>query len=81
MHSIALYWTLVLTEGERLRPSTQGWLIEPSAEQVHLFSVMEWVGLALISFVGIAWLVVQWRRLARSTRTIPLPPSHVSGSF
>jgi hypothetical protein len=42
MHSIALYLTLVLTEGERLRPSPQGWPVGPSAEQVNLFSIMEW---------------------------------------
>ncbi|MFG1926369.1 PrsW family intramembrane metalloprotease [Cryptosporangium sp. NPDC048952] len=67
MHSISLYLTLVLTEGERLRPSMQGWLIEPSAEQVRLFSVLEWVGLALISIVGTVWLVVQWRWSARAS--------------
>jgi RsiW-degrading membrane proteinase PrsW (M82 family) len=78
MHSIALYLTLLLTEGERLRPSPQGWLVEPSAEQVNLFSVMEWAGLAVISIIGIGWLVVLWRRSARLDRIappIPVPPS------
>ena len=78
MHGIALYLTLLLTEGERLRPSPQGWLVEPSAEQVNVFSLMEWVGLAIISIVGIAWLVVLWRRSARPNRVappIPVPPS------
>jgi RsiW-degrading membrane proteinase PrsW (M82 family) len=68
MHSIALYLTLVLTEGERLRPSPQGWLVEPSAEQVNLFSIMEWAGLAVISIIGTAWLAVLWRRSARLDR-------------
>ena len=70
--------TLVLTEGERLRPSPQGWLVEPSAEQVNLFSIMEWAGLAVISIIGIAWLVVLWRRSARLDRVaspITVPPS------
>jgi RsiW-degrading membrane proteinase PrsW (M82 family) len=78
MHSIALYLTLQLTEGERLRPSPQGWLVEPSAEQVNLFTLMEWAGLAVISIIGIAWLVVLWRRSARPDRVappIPVPPS------
>src|SRR5689334_23841956 len=44
MHSIALYLTLLLTEGERLRPSPQGWLVEPTAEQADLFPLMEWAG-------------------------------------
>ncbi|MEU8607176.1 PrsW family glutamic-type intramembrane protease [Actinoplanes sp. NPDC048791] len=71
MHSIALYLTLSLTEGERLRPSPQGWLVEPSAEQVNLFSVLEWTGLAVISVIGIVWLVVLWRRSARLDRLGP----------
>jgi RsiW-degrading membrane proteinase PrsW (M82 family) len=78
MHGIALYLTLLLTEGERLRPSPQGWLVEPSAEQVNLFSLMEWVGLAIISIIGIAWLVLRWRRSApldRVARPTPVPPS------
>jgi RsiW-degrading membrane proteinase PrsW (M82 family) len=66
MHSIALYLTLVLTEGERLRPSPQGWLVEPDTDQVNLFSTMEWAGLAVISIIGVAWLVVLWRRSART---------------
>jgi RsiW-degrading membrane proteinase PrsW (M82 family) len=68
MHSHALYLTQSLTEGERLRPSPQGWLVEPSAEQVNLFSVLEWTGLAVISVIGIVWLVVLWRRSARLDR-------------
>jgi protease PrsW len=78
MHSIALFLTLSLTEGERLRPSPQGWLVEPSAEQVNLFSLLEWTGLAVISIIGIAWLVVLWRRSARLDRPAPsisVPPS------
>jgi len=53
-------------------------LVEPSAEQVNLFSLMEWAGLAIISIIGIAWLVVLWRRSARGDRVaspIPVAPS------
>jgi RsiW-degrading membrane proteinase PrsW (M82 family) len=78
MHGIALSLTLLLTEGESLRPSPQGWLVEPSAEQVNLFTVVEWSGLAVISIIGIAWLVVLWRRSARRDRVappIPVPSS------
>ena len=81
MHSIALYLTLVLTEGERLRPSPQGWLVEPSVEQVNLFSVMEWAGLAVISIIGIAWLVALWRRPRRPGRIaspVDVPPTRYS---
>jgi protease PrsW len=82
MHSIALYLTLLLTDGERLRPSLRGWLVEPSAEQVNLFSVMEWAGLAVISIIGIAWLVVLWRRSARLDRvaaSIRVPSRYGAG--
>ncbi|BCJ41282.1 hypothetical protein GCM10010168_89580 [Actinoplanes ianthinogenes] len=78
MDSIALYLTMLLTEGERLVPSQQGWLVEPSTEQVNLFSGMQWAGLAVISLIGIVWLVVLWRRSARFERVappIPVPPS------
>jgi protease PrsW len=81
MHSIALYLTLELTEGERLLPSPQGWLVEPSTEQVNLFSIMEWAGLAVISIIGIAWLVVLWRRPGRPARVvspITVPPTRYS---
>jgi hypothetical protein len=37
MHSIALYLTLRLTEGEQYVPTPHGWLVEPSRAQVNLF--------------------------------------------
>jgi protease PrsW len=73
MHSIALYLTLSLTEGEQLIPSPQGWLVEPSAEQVNLFTVLQWGGLALISIIGIVWLVGLWRRSARLDHRLGSP--------
>ncbi|GAA4607322.1 hypothetical protein GCM10023107_80820 [Actinoplanes octamycinicus] len=78
MDSFAVYLTMLLTDGERLVPSWQGWLVEPSTEQVNLFSSMQWAGLAIISITGVAWLVVLWRRSARFERVappIPVPPS------
>jgi len=68
MHSIALYLTLLLTEGEQLQPTPQGWLVKPSPEQVNLFSVLEWAGLAIISVVGVGWLIALWRRAPRPVR-------------
>ena len=68
MHGIALWLTLWLTEGERLVATPQGWLVAPSTAQVNLFTVLQWAGLALISLVGVAWLIVQWRRAARPAR-------------
>jgi protease PrsW len=68
MHNIALTLTLLLTEGERYQPTPNGWLVEPSAEQARLLPILEWSGLALISVVGIGWLVALWRRAPRPYR-------------
>jgi RsiW-degrading membrane proteinase PrsW (M82 family) len=84
MHSIALYLTLLLTEGEQFTPTPHGWLVEPTPDQVNLFTVMEWVGLAIVSVIGIAWLVVLWRRAPRPTRLgwrIPISPSRHSVDY
>jgi len=68
MHSIALYLTLLLTRGEQLVATPQGWLVKPTPAQVNLFTVLEWGGLAVVSVIGIAWLVVLWRRTPRPVR-------------
>jgi RsiW-degrading membrane proteinase PrsW (M82 family) len=68
MNNIALYLTLVLTEGERFVRTPRGWLVEPTATQVNLFMVLEWGGFAVISIIGVTWLVVMWRRAPRPTR-------------
>jgi RsiW-degrading membrane proteinase PrsW (M82 family) len=67
MHNIALILTLLLTEGEQFQPTPNGWLVEPTEAQVTLFSVLEWGGLAVVSLIGIAWLVTLWRRAPRTS--------------
>jgi protease PrsW len=71
MHSIALYLTLLLTEGEQFTPTPHGWLVTPTSAQVNLFSVLQWTGLAVVSAIGLAWLVILWRR---ATRIAPAGP-------
>ncbi|HEU5111582.1 MAG TPA: PrsW family glutamic-type intramembrane protease [Micromonosporaceae bacterium] len=68
MHNLALIVTLVLTEGERYVPTGRGWLVEPTAAQARLFPLLEYTGLALVSVVGIVWLVTLWRRAPRPYR-------------
>ncbi len=68
MHNIALALTLLLTEGEKYVRTPNGWLVRPSTEQVNLLPALEWGGLAMISVVGIAWLVIVWRRAPRPYR-------------
>ncbi|MGH3748001.1 MAG: PrsW family intramembrane metalloprotease [Micromonosporaceae bacterium] len=75
MHNIALIVTLLLTEGEQYRPTPNGWLVQPSPEQVGLFSVLEWTGLGVISVIGIGWLVTLWRRAPRAGRAMWQSPS------
>jgi RsiW-degrading membrane proteinase PrsW (M82 family) len=68
MNNIALYLTLRLTGGEQYIRTPRGWLVEPTAAQVNLFTVLEWAGFAVISIIGVTWLVVMWRRAPRPTR-------------
>jgi RsiW-degrading membrane proteinase PrsW (M82 family) len=68
MNNIALYLTLRLTGGEQYIQTPRGWLVEPTAAQVNLFTVLEWAGFAVISIIGVTWLVVMWRRAPRPTR-------------
>jgi hypothetical protein len=68
MHNLALIVTLVLTEGERYVPTGRGWLVEPTAAQARLFPLLEYTGLALVSVVGMVWLVTLWRRAPRPYR-------------
>jgi hypothetical protein len=65
MHGIALTLTLLITEGEQYQPTPNGWLVQPTPEQVRLLPVLEWTGLAVVSVVGVAWLTVMWRRAQR----------------
>ncbi|SCE93950.1 PrsW family intramembrane metalloprotease [Micromonospora mirobrigensis] len=61
MHSIALYLTLIFTEGESYRSTPNGWLVSPSAAQLRLLPTLEWSGMALVSLVGLGWLLLEWR--------------------
>ena len=65
MHGIALYLTLLLTEGESYQPTPHGWLVRPTSEQLALMPVMEWAGLGVVSALGIGWLVAEWRSAKR----------------
>jgi protease PrsW len=72
-HSIALLVTLLLTgTPAQYRLLEMGWLPQPTDEQVNLFTVLSWAGLALVSIVGVLWLLGLWR----SSRRRPyIPPS------
>jgi RsiW-degrading membrane proteinase PrsW (M82 family) len=71
MHTIALLLTLLFTNGETYRQAPNGWLVEPTTEQVRLMPILEWTGMAVVSLVGIAWLLLIWRSSRRATPTRP----------
>ncbi|MBQ0906731.1 PrsW family intramembrane metalloprotease [Micromonospora sp. U21] len=64
MHVIALFLTLLLTEGVKYQATPHGWLVRPSGGQVMLFTGLQWTGLAVVSLVGVIWL----RALAAARR-------------
>ncbi|WP_232534198.1 PrsW family intramembrane metalloprotease [Plantactinospora sp. KBS50] len=69
MHAIALLLTLVLTAGGTGQLSASGGIVAPTAQQAALEPVLEWGGLAVVSAVGLGWLVGLWR----STQRRPAP--------
>jgi protease PrsW len=77
MHDVAVTVTFLLTgTAWQYRLLSVGYLPEPTPEQVHLFTLLSFSGLALVSALGIATLVVCWRngenddaeRVARRSR-------------
>jgi protease PrsW len=62
MHGLARLLTLLLTTGETYSQGQNGWLVSPTAAQVRLFPILEYAGLAVVSAVGLGWLLMMWRR-------------------
>ena len=72
MHSLAVLITLVLTgQPWQYRLLEQGWIPQPTPEQVRLFGVLTWTGLAAVAAVGLVWLAALVRASARE----PLEPA------
>ncbi|NKE62571.1 PrsW family intramembrane metalloprotease [Lentzea sp. PSKA42] len=58
MNSIAVLITMVLTDQPWQEQALEaGYLPQPTAVQVQLYTVFTWLGLALISVIGVVWLV------------------------
>ncbi|GIF14428.1 PrsW family intramembrane metalloprotease [Actinoplanes teichomyceticus] len=78
MHSIALLVTLVLT-GTPYQYSLleRGYQPEPTASQTHLFTVLSWGGLLLISLIALLWLRSVSRTADRETPALwRIPITH-----
>jgi len=62
MHTIAVVITLVLTGTPA---QLAGFIDQPTNEQVQLITAIDWGGLAVVSLIGISWLVIEWRTAPR----------------
>ncbi|AEV86357.1 membrane protein [Actinoplanes sp. SE50] len=71
MHSIALLVTLVLT-GTPYQYSLlqRGYEPQPTAAQTHLFTLLSWGGLILISLIALLWLRAVARRADQDGRSL-----------
>jgi hypothetical protein len=62
-HSIALALTIVITGTSwQYRLLSMGYLPTPTSEQVHVFTVLSIGLLAVVAAMGVATLLVSWRR-------------------
>jgi len=69
MHGIALVLTLLLTGTPwQYVQFEQGYQPQPTALQADVFTVLSWGGLALVSVVGIGWLLAVRARARRGER-------------
>ncbi|MEU2612984.1 PrsW family glutamic-type intramembrane protease [Micromonospora sp. NPDC007271] len=71
MRVIALILTLLFTGGV----VSHGRLVHPTGGQVVLFTVLEWVGLAIVALIGLLWLWTVVRSARRAQQQPPPPPS------
>jgi hypothetical protein len=69
MHGIALVLTLLLTGTPwQYVQLEQGYQPQPTALQADVFTVLSWGGLALVSVIGIGWLLAVRARARRGER-------------
>jgi len=72
MREIALLITLLITATPvQYQELQHGWIVEPTAEQVNLFTTLSWGGLMVVGLVGVLWAAAMWRRSRRWPETIP----------
>jgi hypothetical protein len=66
MHTISVMITLLLTgTPDQYNLLVRGYIPEPTATQVHLITVFDWGGLAVVALVGVGWLTHEWRTAPR----------------
>ena len=68
MSTIALVVTLLLTGRPwQYELLLHGWLVAPTDTQVQFYTGLNWIGLAVIAVIGLAWLMA----LARRSTAVP----------
>ena len=71
MHSIALLVTLLLTGTPyQYQLLERGYQPDPTPAQAGLFTTLSWGGLALVSLIGLAWLLIVRRRADREAQRV-----------
>jgi RsiW-degrading membrane proteinase PrsW (M82 family) len=66
MHMVAVILTLLFTGSPwQYNLLSLGYIPQPTETQVQLITILDWGGLAVVSLVGIAWLVIEWRTAPR----------------
>jgi RsiW-degrading membrane proteinase PrsW (M82 family) len=74
MHGIAVVITLLLTgDVWQYELLSHGWIPRPTPIQVELMTVFNWIGLAIVSVIGLGWLRFMVRASKRSAAVSPPP--------
>jgi RsiW-degrading membrane proteinase PrsW (M82 family) len=72
MPSISVLLTLLLTgQPWQHRLLAEGWIPQPTSTQVQLFTVVDVLGLVVVSVLGVLWLAVLVRTSRRRVPTVP----------
>jgi RsiW-degrading membrane proteinase PrsW (M82 family) len=70
MHTISVMLTLLLTgSSDQYDQMLRGYIVDPSPTQVHLVAEFDWLGMALVAGIGVAWLMRECRTAQR--RRVP----------
>ncbi|HEY0447809.1 PrsW family intramembrane metalloprotease [Actinophytocola sp.] len=78
MSTIAVMITLLLTgQPWQLQLLERGLLVEPTATQVRLYTVLNWLGLAVVAAIGLLWLWTLVKRSRRQRHHRAQPPRQV----
>jgi RsiW-degrading membrane proteinase PrsW (M82 family) len=71
MRTIALVLTVIVTSTSLPTVTTpEGTVIQPTSQQMHVFTVIDLAGYAVIAVIGFLWLVRLWRNSGQTTAPV-----------